>query len=211
MGLFDYKPTGAIPVSELRDSKFTYATPKNLVTPLPTTPMPRLADLFKDLYPKKGKQETMDPAQSAFNEQAKAFAQPSQEFQQQIKGREVALRRSAGDLLGAQKAMQDPNYVLGSGSSLRKKPEPLAPEWTKLSRSARRLKRQGYMGAAQQMAAAAELERIGSPNIATQDQRSRLMFQDLERDVKTEEKNRQGDLYDLYLRKRNQQEMGSTV
>lgn len=138
-----------------------------------------------------------------------ALMQPSQEFQQQMKGREVALRRAAGDGLGAQAAMQDPNYVLGSGSSLRKKPEPLAPEWARMNRASRRLKRQGYLAQAGQMASLAELERLGTPNLMTQDQRNRMTFMGMERDAKEEEQRRQADLYDMYMRKRQQQELDS--
>jgi len=140
-----------------------------------------------------------------------SLMQPSQEFQQQIKGREVALRRASGDLLGAQAAMQDPNYVLGSGSALRQKPEPIAPEWTKMNRAARRLRRQGYLQEAGQMASLAEMERLGTPTIDTQEQRNRMSFMDMERDVKMEDQRRQSNLYDLYLRKRKQQEANSLI
>jgi hypothetical protein len=133
------------------------------------------------------------------------MAKPSQEFQQQMKGREVALRRASGDLLGAQEAMQDENYGLGSGSALRQKPQPIAPEWTKMNRAARRLRRQGYTREAGQMASLAEVERLGTPNLMTQDQRNRMSFMDMERDVKDEEQRRQANLYDMYLRRRQQQ------
>ncbi len=150
-------------------------------------------------------------ASAATNQKApmQNLMQPSQEFQQQMKGREVALRRAAGDGLGAQAAMQDPNYVLGSGSSLRKKPEPLAPDWARMNRASRRLKRQGYLAQAGQMASLAELERLGTPNLMTQDQRNRMTFMGMERDAKEEEQRRQADLYDMYLRKRQQQELDS--
>lgn len=152
-------------------------------------------------------------AQAAIESKAplQDLMQPSQEFQQQMKGREVALRRSSGDLLGAQAAMQDPNYVLGSGSALRQKSQPIAPEWTKMNRAARRLRRQGYEQQAGQMASLAEMERLGTPNITTQEQRNRMNYMDMERDMKSDEQRRQANLYDLYLRKRYQQEINSMV
>lgn len=137
--------------------------------------------------------------------------QPSQEFQQQMKGREVALRRASGDGLGALNAMQDKNYVLGSGSALRQKPEPIAPEWTKMNRAARRLRRQGYTQEAGQMASLAEMERLGTPTIDTQEQRNRMKFMGMEQDAKSEEQRRVGDIFDMYMRKRFQQEINSMV
>jgi hypothetical protein len=137
--------------------------------------------------------------------------QPSQEFQQQMKGREVALRRASGDGLGALNAMQDKNYVLGSGSALRQKPEPIAPEWTKINRAARRLRRQGYTQEAGQMASLAEMERLGTPTIDTQEQRNRMKFMGMEQDAKSEEQRRVGDIFDMYMRKRFQQEINNMV
>ena len=43
----------------------------------------------------------------------------------------------------------------------------------------------------------------------TQDQRNRMTFMGMERDAKEEEQRRQADLYDMYMRKRQQQELDS--
>lgn len=151
----------------------------------------------------------MDSGRDQYITSVNKLMQPSQEFQQQMKGREVALRRASGDGLGALNAMQDENYVLGSGSALRQKPQPIAPEWTKMNRAARRLRRQGYEQQAGQMASLAEVERLNTPTIDTQEQRNRMNFMDMERDVKSEEQRRQGDIYDMYLRRRFQQGLNS--
>lgn len=136
-------------------------------------------------------------------------ADQDQPFREQMKGREVLLRREAGDLLGAQEQMQDPNYQLGSGSSLRKTPQPLAPDWTRMNRASRRLRRKGFASEAAKMASMAELERLGTPNIATQEQRNRMAFMDMERDAKEYDKKKSEDLYDQYMLKRRQKRMES--
>jgi hypothetical protein len=136
-------------------------------------------------------------------------ADQDQPFREQMKGREVLLRREAGDLLGAQEQMQDPNYQLGSGSSLRKTPQPLAPDWTRMNRASRRLRRKGFAAEAAKMASMAELERLGTPNIATQEQRNRMAFMDMERDAKEYDKKKSEDLYDQYMLKRRQKRMES--
>lgn len=132
-----------------------------------------------------------------------------QPFREQMKGREVLLRREAGDLLGAQEQMQDPNYQLGSGSALRKTPQPLAPDWTRMNRASRRLRRKGFAAEAAKMASMAELERLGTPNIATQEQRNRMAFMDMERDAKEYDKKKSEDMFDEYMRKRSQKRMES--
>jgi len=140
---------------------------------------------------------------------AKPNVDQDQPFREQMKGREVLLRREAGDLLGAQEQMQDPNYQLGSGSSLRKTPQPIAPEWTKMNRASRRLRRKGFTAQAAQMASMAELERLGTPNLTTQEQRNRMAFMDMERDAKEYDKKKTEDIFDQYMRMRMQKEMGS--
>jgi hypothetical protein len=80
-----------------------------------------------------------------------------------------------------------------------------------MNRAARRLRRQGYEQQAGQMASLAEMERLGTPNITTQEQRNRMNYMDMERDIKSEEQRRQANLYDLYLRKRDQQEVNSLI
>lgn len=166
------------------------------------------SDFLASMMPRldKKKSQPIDPRTVADEEKKRDQDQP---FREQMKGREVLLRREAGDLLGAQEQMQDPNYQLGSGSSLRKTPQPLAPDWTRMNRASRRLRRKGFASEAAKMASMAELERLGTPNIATQEQRNRMDFMDMERDAKEYDKKKSEDLYDQYMLKRRQKRMES--
>lgn len=79
----------------------------------------------------------------------------------------VMFQRQYGTGLGTLAAMQDPNYELGSGSALRQPARSIGPASGKFRRAARRLRRQGYGAAAQQMAAAGEMARMNEPSIDT--------------------------------------------
>jgi hypothetical protein len=89
----------------------------------------------------------------------------------------VMFQRQYGTGLGTLAAMQDPNYELGSGSALRQPARSIGPASGKFRRAARRLRRQGYGAAAQQMAAAGELARMGEPSIDTPALRGQRMAQ----------------------------------
>jgi hypothetical protein len=89
----------------------------------------------------------------------------------------VMFQRQYGTGLGTLAAMQDPNYELGSGSALRQPARSIGPASGKFRRAARRLRRQGYGAAAQQMAAAGELAHMSKSSIDTQALRGQRMLQ----------------------------------
>ena len=89
----------------------------------------------------------------------------------------VMFQRQYGTGLGTLAAMQDPNYELGSGSALRQPARSIGPASGKFRRAARRLRRKGYGAAAQQMAMAGEVARMGEPSIDTPALRGQRMAQ----------------------------------
>lgn len=89
----------------------------------------------------------------------------------------VMFQRQYGTGLGTLAAMQDPNYELGSGSALRQPARSIGPASGKFRRASRRLRRQGYGGAAQQMAMAGEVARMQEPSIDTPALRGQRMLQ----------------------------------
>jgi hypothetical protein len=148
-------------------------------------------------------------AKKAELQRAKEQSVQDQPFKEQMQGQKVALLQQAGQGLEAQKAMQDPNYQLGSGSALRQRRGEIAPEWARMNRAARRLERKGYREQASQMAGMAEMSRLGMPTITSQDQRNRMSFMDMERSAKEYEAKRDEDLLNQFLRKRNQKDIAS--
>ena len=89
----------------------------------------------------------------------------------------VMSERNFGTGLGALEAMQDPKYVLGSGSSLSEPARSIGPESGKYRRSARRLTRKGYRAEAAQMALQGEMIRVGEPAIDTEELRAQRASQ----------------------------------
>ncbi len=89
----------------------------------------------------------------------------------------VLFQKEFGSGLDALAAMQDPNYELGSGSSLLKPSRAIGPKSGKARRAYRRLRRQGYGAAAQQMAMAGEVARTGERSIDTPAARKQRMSQ----------------------------------
>lgn len=79
----------------------------------------------------------------------------------------VMFQNQYGTGLGALAAMQDPNYELGSGSSLNQPARAIGPASGNLRRASRRLRRQGYGAAAQEMAMRGETDRLSEPAIDT--------------------------------------------
>jgi hypothetical protein len=79
----------------------------------------------------------------------------------------VMFQNEFGTGLGSLAAMQDDNYKLGSGSPLSQPARAIGPESGKYRRSARRLRRQGYGGAAQEMAMRGEDKRMNESAIDT--------------------------------------------
>ena len=89
----------------------------------------------------------------------------------------VMSERNFGTGLGALEAMQDPKYVLGSGSSLSEPARSIGPESGKYRRAARRLTRKGYRAQAAQMALQGEMIRVGEPAIDTEELRAQRSSQ----------------------------------
>lgn len=77
----------------------------------------------------------------------------------------------------ASKAMQDPNYVLGSGSPLNQPASRIGTASGKFRRAALRQRRRGNTAAAQQLALLGEMARMGEPSIDTPALRGRRMAQ----------------------------------
>lgn len=88
----------------------------------------------------------------------------------------VMYEKEFGSGLGALDAMQDKDYVLGSGSSLNKPARAIGPKSGILRRSARRLRRKGYGAAAQRQALAGEELRVGENNISNKKTRAQDML-----------------------------------
>ena len=72
----------------------------------------------------------------------------------------VMFQRQYGTGLDTQAAMQSPDYQLGSGSSLRQAPRRLGTRSGDMRREARRLRKQGYMAQAGQLAGAAAAQKL---------------------------------------------------
>jgi hypothetical protein len=80
--------------------------------------------------------------------------------------------------LGREKAMQSDDYVLGSGSALRRSPRELGTRSGAMNRAGRRLLRKGAWGEAQKMFGAAEAQKLSEGSaIQTPEQRKRLEAQ----------------------------------
>lgn len=86
----------------------------------------------------------------------------------------VMYQREHGTGLGVLAAMQDPNYKVGSGSSLNQPARPVGPKSGRLRSMARRLKKSGnpYWKKAQYDA---EQMRLGEPNIGTPESRKKKL------------------------------------
>lgn len=118
---------------------------------------------------------SVDQKNSSFDEELTSdFAQKEKEKKA---AQNVMFQREFGTGLDTYKAMQDPNYVLGSGSALRQPARRLESKSGAMRRAARRLRRQGYGAAAQQMAMGAEVARLGQPSIDTPALRKQRMEQ----------------------------------
>ena len=116
-----------------------------------------------------------DQKNSSFDEEPTSDS--AQKEKEKKAAQNVLFQREFGTGLDTYKAMQDPNYVLGSGSALRQPARRLESKAGAMRRAARRLRRQGYGAAAQQMAAAGEMARLGQPSIDTPALRKQRMKQ----------------------------------
>jgi len=94
----------------------------------------------------------------------------TQDFATESKGeaaQNVMFQNQYGTGLGALAAMRDPNYELGSGSSLNQPARAIGPASGKYRRASRRLRRQGYGAEARAMAMKGEIDRLSEPAIDT--------------------------------------------
>ena len=89
----------------------------------------------------------------------------------------VSFNKQFGSGLDTLSGMQDPNYELGSGSSLRQPARQIGTRSGALRRAARRLRKDGYSGQAGQLAMMSELQRLKEPRIASEATRRRDMAQ----------------------------------
>ena len=94
--------------------------------------------------------------------------------------RAVMLARASGRGLEAGKIMQDPNYELGSGSSLRQAPRQLGTQSGRIKRLAREARKQGYSGAANQLFSAYAAQKLGEGSAITRegDRASKMLEQE---------------------------------
>lgn len=81
-------------------------------------------------------------------------------FASEQAAQDVMYQREFGSGIDAGKRMQDPDYVLGSGSSLRQAPRLIGPKSGAMRREARRLRKQGYTAQAGQLAGAAAQQKL---------------------------------------------------
>lgn len=100
------------------------------------------------------------PSSIAASDPTSQPAPQTSSIDSQQAARNVMLARQSGSGLAAYDAMQDPNYVLGSGSSLRQRRR-IGTQSGDMRREARRLRKQGYGRAAEQMALAAAQQKLG--------------------------------------------------
>lgn len=118
----------------------------------------------------------------------------------------VMFQKEFGSGLAAQKAMQSPDYALGSGSALRQPARRIGTLSGDLNRASRRLRRQGYTAQAAQMAGQAEMQRMTEPSITTQADRELGMAMNIQQGKMAMEdeayKRRMMGLTEQLLRKR---------
>jgi hypothetical protein len=124
--------------------------------------------------PATGQPATGQPAtgQPATGQPATDLASSPEEATQN-----VMFKKEFGSGLDALAAMQDPNYELGSGSSLLKPSRSIGPASGKFRRAARSLARDGDREGAARMRLAGEMVRMGEPAIDTPAGRGQRMFQ----------------------------------
>jgi len=146
----------------------------------------RLGELTPEMYGKAKEQlgkyegvsgEAFESAMSKNLIRPSNFATAAPTESKEEAAQNVMFQRQYGTGLGTLAAMQDPNYVTGSGSSLLQKPRRIGPASGRFRSASRRLRRQGYGAAAQQMAMAGELARIREPSIDTPALRGQRMLQ----------------------------------
>lgn len=102
-------------------------------------------------------------------------------FDAQMAAAKVMQARQYGSGLEANAAMQNPDYELGSGSALRQGPRQIGTASGAMRREARKLRKEGYMGAAQKMALdASQVGLAEGSAITSEAQRGRMSGQRIE-------------------------------
>lgn len=146
----------------------------------------RLGELTPEMYGKAKEQlgkyegvsgEAFESAMSKNLIRPSNFATAAPTESKEEAAQNVMFQRQYGTGLGTLAAMQDPKYELGSGSALRQPSRPIGPASGRFRSAARRLRRQGYGPAAQQMAMAGEMARMREPSIDTPALRGQRMLQ----------------------------------
>lgn len=146
----------------------------------------RLGELTPEMYGKAKEQlgkyegvsgEAFESAMSKNLIRPSNFATAAPTESKEEAAQNVMFQRQYGTGLGTLAAMQDPKYELGSGSALRQPSRPIGPASGRFRSASRRLRRQGYGAAAQQMAMAGELARMREPSIDTPALRGQRMLQ----------------------------------
>lgn len=132
---------------------------------------------FSYKKPKKGTGLFDQPTTAPTASEAPTVAADPTATSKEEAAQNVMFQRQYGTGLGTLKAMQDPNYVIGSGSPLREPARRIGPASGRFRSAARRLRRKGYGGAAQQMAMLGEMARMREPSIDTPALRGQRMLQ----------------------------------
>ena len=176
-----YQLRGPFSKEGFDESYFNKGFEEPLNAPPSYVPSPEPADASVTGFSPNDSIEALDFDRSDDQKNSSFDEEPTSDSAQKEKEKKAAqnvlFQREFGTGLDTYKAMQDPNYVLGSGSALRQPARRLESKAGAMRRAARRLRRQGYGAAAQQMAAAGEMARLGQPSIDTPALRKQRMKQ----------------------------------
>ena len=134
-------------------------------------------DLLKEARQRATGAGVTDEQFSSFMDKEDIKTQNSATESKEEAAQNVMFQNQYGTGLGSLSAMQDPNYELGSGSPLNQPARAIGPASGKFRSASRRLRRQGYGAAAQEMAMAGEMARMGEPSIDTPALRGQRMIQ----------------------------------
>jgi hypothetical protein len=176
-----YQLRGPFSKEGFDESYFNKGVEEPLNAPPSYVPSPEPADASVTGLSPNDSIEALDFDRSDDQKNSSFDEEPTSDSAQKEKEKKAAhnvmFQREFGTGLDTYEAMQDPNYVLGSGSALRQPARRLESKSGAMRRAARRLRRQGYGAAAQQMAMGAEVARLGQPSIDTPALRKQRMKQ----------------------------------
>ena len=182
-------------------------------------------ELFADMQA-SARGEADSSLSAGFSDRAKALGIDSEAYRRGIGRAEGSLPMPApAPPLGGLKQEYDKykgrdNQLMESTSSLRGsvgklgESRSLGTQSGAMRREARRLRRQGYSGAAEQMAGAASAERLNEPSILTQEQRGRMGEQSRQADAAGAEAAALQSEYAQFMRdsiKKRRAELGDTT